>query len=89
MRQRMRWRTGWIPAQSSALIAFPIPDDISVRELEQIAFVRLARLFWRMSRDIACEPRPLPAMPIAWSGTRSTRRMYQELCEIPAGISAT
>jgi methionyl-tRNA formyltransferase len=67
---------------------FSIPDSVSVRELEQIAFVRLARLFWRMSRDIACEPGPLPALPLVWSGTRSTRRMYQELCEIPAGISA-
>jgi len=68
---------------------FVIPDNIGVRELEQIAFVRLAHLFWRMSRDIACSPAPLPALPIAWSGTKSTKRMYRELCEIPAGISAT
>ena len=41
-----------------------------------------------MSREIACEPGALPALPIAWSGNKSTRRMYREFCEIPAGISA-
>lgn len=68
---------------------FDIPENISVRELEQIAFVRLAHLFWRMSRDIACEIAPLPALPVAWTGTKSTKRMYRELCEIPPQISAT
>ena len=67
---------------------FAIPDAIAVRELEQLAFVRLAHLFWRMSRDIACAPGALPALPVAWSGTRSTQRMYRELCDMPAGISA-
>lgn len=69
--------------------SFVIPDNIGVRELECIAFVRLAHLFWRMSRDLACSPAPLPAMPFAWSGTKSTKQMYRELCEIPPGISAT
>jgi methionyl-tRNA formyltransferase len=68
---------------------FAIPDQIGVRELEVLAFVRLAYLFWRMSKDLACEPGPLPALPIAWSGTKSTRRMYKECCEIPPDISAT
>jgi len=67
---------------------FAIPEAIAVRELEQLAFVQLAHLFWRMSRDIACAPGALPALPVAWSGTRSTQRMYRELCDLPAGISA-
>jgi methionyl-tRNA formyltransferase len=65
---------------------FVIPENIGVRELEQIAFVRLAHLFWRLSRSIACEAGPLRTLPIAWSGTKSTRRMYETLCEIPADI---
>jgi methionyl-tRNA formyltransferase len=66
--------------------SFVIPDNVSVRELEQIAFVRLAHLFWRLSRSIACEVGPLRTLPIGWSGVKSTRRMYETLCEIPADI---
>jgi methionyl-tRNA formyltransferase len=66
--------------------SFVIPDNVSVRELEQIAFVRLAHLFWRLARGIACETGPLRTLPMAWSGTKSTRRMYEKLCEIPANI---
>jgi methionyl-tRNA formyltransferase len=66
--------------------SFIIPDNVSVRELEQIAFVRLAHLFWSLSRGIACNTGALPPVPIAWSGTKSTRRMYENLCEIPADI---
>jgi methionyl-tRNA formyltransferase len=69
--------------------SFAIPENIGVRELEQIAFERLAHLFWRMSREIACEPGALPALPVAWSGNKSTKRMYREFCEIPTGIGAT
>jgi methionyl-tRNA formyltransferase len=67
--------------------SFIIPDGISVRGLEQMAFVRLAHLFWRMSREIAREPGPLPTLPVSWSGTKSSRRSYQEICEIRPGIS--
>lgn len=68
--------------------SFAIPENISVRALEQIAFVQLAHLFWRMSRELAREPGALPVLPVAWSGTKSTKRMYREFCEIPAGVSA-
>ncbi|WP_194461281.1 formyltransferase family protein [Bradyrhizobium sp. CCBAU 53421] len=67
---------------------FIIPDKISVRGLEQIAYVRLAHLFWRMSRDLARDPSPLQELEIAWCGIKSTRQMYREMCELPAGISA-
>ncbi len=68
--------------------SFIIPDKISVRGLEQMAYVRLAHLFWRMSGDLACDPSPASALPIVWCGVKSTRRMYREMCELPAGISA-
>lgn len=68
--------------------SFIIPDKISVRGLEQIAYVRLAHLFWRMSRDLACDPSPLQELEIAWCGIKSTRQMYRDMCELPAGISA-
>ena len=68
--------------------SFAIPENIGVHELEQIAFARLAHLFWRMSREIAREPGALPVLAVAWSGNKSTKRMYRDFCEIPAGVSA-
>ncbi|WP_050628689.1 formyltransferase family protein [Bradyrhizobium viridifuturi] len=67
--------------------SFIIPDKISVRGLEQIAYVRLAHLFWRMSRELARDPSPLQELEIAWCGIKSTRQMYRDMCELPAGIS--
>jgi methionyl-tRNA formyltransferase len=67
---------------------FDIPDGIEVRGLEQMAFVRLAYLFWRMSRDIACEAAPLEELPIRWSGIKSTKRMYAALSDMPSDIGA-
>lgn len=66
--------------------SFIIPDKISLRGLEQMAYVRLAHLYWRMSRDLACNVSPLAELPIAWCGTRSTRQMYREMCDLPPGI---
>ncbi|MGJ5077104.1 formyltransferase family protein [Bradyrhizobium oligotrophicum] len=65
---------------------FDIPQGVDVRGLEQMAFVRLAYLFWRMSRDLACQAGPLPALGTGWSGTKSTRQMYAALCDMPADI---
>jgi methionyl-tRNA formyltransferase len=66
---------------------FPIPDGIAVRELEQIAFIRLAYLFWRLSKDLATRSEPMPVLPLEWSGLKSTRQMYRAMCEIPADVS--
>jgi methionyl-tRNA formyltransferase len=67
---------------------FVIPLGVEVRGLEQLAYVRVARLFWRMARDIACEAAPLPELPIRWSGRRSTKRMYADMCNIPFDVAA-
>ena len=65
---------------------FDIPNGVDVRGLEQMTFVRTAYLFWRMSRDLACHARPLPVLPIAWSGIKSTRQMYARMCDMAADI---
>jgi methionyl-tRNA formyltransferase len=65
---------------------FPIPQDIGVRELEQIAFIRLAYLFWRLAKDLATRSDPLPTLAITWSGWKSTRRDYVSACQIPIDI---
>lgn len=67
--------------------SFTIPDNIAVRELEQIAFVRLAYLFWRLAKDLATRAEPMLVLPITWSGRKSTRQMYLSACDIPADIS--
>ncbi len=66
---------------------FIIPNNIAVRELEQIAFVRLAYLFWRLAKELANCAEPMPVLPIAWNGRKSTRQMYLSACDIPADIS--
>jgi methionyl-tRNA formyltransferase len=30
----------------------------------------------------------LPRLPIAWSGIKSTKRMYRDFCELPSEIDA-
>ncbi|BAM88801.1 hypothetical protein S58_27950 [Bradyrhizobium oligotrophicum S58] len=67
---------------------FDIPRGVDVRGLEQMTFVRLAYLFWRMSHDLACHAGPLPALSANWSGIRSTRRSYAAMCDMPADIDA-
>jgi len=66
--------------------SFLIPEDASVRDLEQIAYIRLGHLFWRKARELACTSKPLPQLPIAWSGTKSTKQMYRDLCALPCEI---
>ena len=67
---------------------FPIPESAGVRDLEQIAYIRLAHLFWRKARELACQSEPLRRLPIAWSGIKSTKQMYRDHCALPAEIDA-
>jgi methionyl-tRNA formyltransferase len=69
--------------------SFPIPESASVRDLEQIAYIRLGYLFWRKARELARNSGPLPQLPIAWSGTKSTKQMYHDYCALPSEIDAT
>ncbi len=66
--------------------SFPIPEAASVRDLEQIAYIRLGHLFWRKARELACTSAPLPRLPIAWSGIKSTQQMYRDHCARPCEI---
>jgi methionyl-tRNA formyltransferase len=68
--------------------SFLIPSSASVRDLEQIAYIRLAHLFWRKARELACNGGPLPRLPIAWTGIKSTKQMYRDHCALPAEIDA-
>ena len=47
----------------------------------------LARLFWSLAPALATQSEPLAALPIGWSGVKSTRRMYAAMCDIPIDVS--
>ena len=66
---------------------FPIPQGTPVRQLEQIAYVRLAYLFWRLSKQLATQIEPLETTAVQWGKVKSTRRKYESMCEIPLDIS--
>ncbi len=66
---------------------FAVPPSTSLRSLDELAFVQLARLFWRLAPALAASPEPLPVLPLQWRGRRTTRRMLASLCDIPTGIS--
>jgi hypothetical protein len=66
---------------------FPITTGAIVTSLEEMAFVRLARLFWTLAKPLATQPEPLPEIPIRWCGRRGTRRSLATMCDLPHDIS--
>src|SRR5271167_2695957 len=48
------------------LALFPIPPDTSVFGLEGMAYARLAFLFWRMARELACDVSLPAALSVEW-----------------------
>jgi methionyl-tRNA formyltransferase len=69
------------------LALFPVPQDTSVFGLEGMAYARLAFLFWRMAKELACEPLLPNALSVEWGGRKYTRRDYLAMCEMPLDIS--
>jgi methionyl-tRNA formyltransferase len=66
---------------------FDIPPDSSVNDLETMAFIRLARLFWGSAKSLATQTSPLAELPIRWSGRKTMRHHYAAMCGIPPDIS--
>jgi methionyl-tRNA formyltransferase len=66
---------------------FIVPHGISIRALEQMAYVRMAYLFWRLARKLSTQVAPLDALPTKWGDRRSTKKMYESMCDIHADIS--
>jgi methionyl-tRNA formyltransferase len=67
-------------------VLFALPADISVLELEKLAYTHLARLFWRLAKSLATETELPPALPVEWSSKKYSRRVYRDICEIPLDI---
>jgi methionyl-tRNA formyltransferase len=66
---------------------FNTRPGMTVTELEQLALMQLARMFWDMARIVATQSEPLTVLPVRWSGRKTTRRIFEAMCEIPADIS--
>jgi methionyl-tRNA formyltransferase len=65
---------------------FRIPDGTTVQGLEELAYLRLARLFRQLAKALAIEVGPLPELAVRWSGKKTSRRALAALCEMPAAL---
>jgi methionyl-tRNA formyltransferase len=65
---------------------FSIPEGANVASLEGMAYARLSYLFWCLAKPLAICSEPLPELPLRWSGSKSTRRDYAALCDVPLDI---
>jgi len=65
---------------------FALPPNATVDDVEKQAFIESVRLIWRLGPALAKDPAPLPALPVAWSGRRSTRAMLRAFCDVPADL---
>jgi methionyl-tRNA formyltransferase len=65
---------------------FSIPPGASVAGLEGMAYARLSYLFWTLAKSLAACSEPLPQLNLRWSGKKSTRRDYADLCDVPLDI---
>ena len=66
---------------------FDVPAETTLEHLSELTFAALARLFWRLADPLANQPEPLPTLAISWSGTKSSRRRYGYMCDIPPDIA--
>ena len=66
---------------------FAVPPGTTVYNLECLAYVALARLYWLLAKHLATECTPLPEIGAQWSGRKSSRRSYAEMCTISPDIS--
>jgi methionyl-tRNA formyltransferase len=65
---------------------FPVPADISVSGLEELAYTHLAQMFWRWAEWLATRAEALPERSIQWSGKRNSRRRLENICDIPVTV---
>ena len=66
---------------------FAVPPDANVQALEELAYLHLARLLWKLAAGLATQSEPLCQLAVVWSGRKTTRRMYEAMCEIPIDMS--
>ena len=66
---------------------FAIPPNMNVLGLEGLAYANLAQIYWRLAKQLANDPTPLPVSQLRWGAKKNTRRAYEAICNIPPDIS--
>jgi methionyl-tRNA formyltransferase len=64
--------------------SFLIPPQATVSSLEGLAYAYLAQLFRRLAHALAVRTKPLPRLPIRWSGEKCTRHRYAAISAPPS-----
>jgi methionyl-tRNA formyltransferase len=70
-----------------AVSRFTIPSDMDVVALEGLTYAHLARLYWRLGKQLATDAAALSQIALRWGARKNSRRAYQALCDIPLDIS--
>ncbi|MBI3704892.1 MAG: methionyl-tRNA formyltransferase [Rhizobiales bacterium] len=66
---------------------FAIPPNTDLTALCELSFRHTARLFGRLSKELATRTALLPELPIRWCGRKSTKNLYARMCDIPLDIA--
>ncbi|MHB1204490.1 MAG: formyltransferase family protein [Rhodospirillaceae bacterium] len=67
---------------------FEIPKGSDLKSLEELTVTRLAQAFNRLAPYLATAARPLPHLPIAWHGRKTTKADCEKLCTITPDMDA-
>lgn len=67
---------------------FDMPPEPSLTAVERRTFDACIRLWHLFGPTLATSPDPLPHAGIAWSGTKSTQRDFDRMCDLPPDIDA-
>lgn len=66
---------------------FAIPPETDITGLCELSYSHTARLFGRLSKELATRAEPLPELPIRWCGRKSTKKLYARMCDIPLDVA--
>ena len=66
---------------------FDMPPDLRFSDLEIHAYRTAIALFTKMAKRLATDPAPLPASGDTWSGTVSTRKMFERMQQVTEDMS--
>ena len=71
-----------------AVDRFEIPPAADLKSLEDLALTKLAQAFNRLAPYLVTAAHPLPHLPIAWQGRKTTKADCEALCTITPDMDA-
>lgn len=67
---------------------FDIPPACDLAGLEGLAMTKLAETFKRLASYFCTVARPLPHLPVAWQGRKTTKAECEKLCTVTPDMDA-